>query len=488
MSDELLRKIIPLLLLLLIICFNSSPSFAASVVGEDIPMSSEWRIPSTEDLPSMLKRAGILVGTTYSLTNFFFLPNGEKHGFEYSLLKEYEAFLNRKRSRWDIPVVISFLPMPHDKLIPALLGGYCDIVAAGLTITPQRYMLADFTDPYLTGISEVIVTHKSVTGVASFMDLAGKEIYVRRSSSYYSSLVGINGKLKARNLPLIRIKEADETLATESILEMVNAGIVKITVADSHLAELWSKVLPDIEVHKDVKVRKDGSLAWMIRKNNPLLKESLNKFIRAHRKGTFKGNIYFERYFKDTRWIRNPLSKKTRERLARYETWFKKYGRIYGIDWRLLISLAFHESGLDHSKRSPSGAIGLMQVMPELARDKRIAIRDIHLPENNIHASTKYLALLRDKYFSKPGIGPDARLRFALAAYNAGPSKVEKIRRRAKRMGYDPSRWFGNCEVAALREVGQETVLYVRNINIYYIALRLSEPYMKEAHESRGGL
>jgi len=411
----------------------------------------------------------------------FFLPDGQKHGFEYSLLKEYEGFLNKKRSRWEIPVVISFLPMPHDKLIPALLKGYCDIAAAGLTITPQRYRLADFTKPYLTGISEVVVSHRDAGEMGRVEDLAGREVYVRESSSYYSSLLGINAKLKARNLPPIKIIKADEFLATESILEMVNAGIIQITVADSHLAELWSKVLGDIRVHEGVAVRQDGSLAWMVRKSNPLLKESLNRFIKSHKIGTFKGNIYFDRYFKDTKWINNPLKRKTHEKMSRYERWFKKYGALYGIDWRLLSSLAFYESGFDHSKRSPSGAIGLMQIMPGLAQDQRIGIRDIHVPENNIHAGAKYLALLRDTYFSEPGIGPDDRLRFALAAYNAGPSRIRRIRQRAKRMGYDPDRWFGNCEVAALREVGQEPVLYVRNINIYYIALKLSEPYMKES-------
>ena len=106
------------------------PSSVLSVVDKEIPMSSEWRVPTTHDLPEIIKRTGIFVGTTYSRTNFSFREDGRKYGFEYSLLKEYEAYLNRRRSSKDLPVVMAFVPMPHDRLIPALLEGFCDISAA----------------------------------------------------------------------------------------------------------------------------------------------------------------------------------------------------------------------------------------------------------------------------------------------------------------------------------------------------------------------
>jgi membrane-bound lytic murein transglycosylase MltF len=117
-----------------------------------------------------------------------------------------------------------------------------------------------------------------------------------------------------------------------------------------------------------------------------------------------------------------------------------------------------------------------MQVLPDLGQDRRIRINDVHLPENNIHTGVKYLALLRDNYFTSPDIAPDDQLRFALAAYNAGPRKVQDIRKTAAKTGFNPNRWFGNCEVAALQVVGQETVRYVRDINVYYVSLKLAFP------------
>ncbi len=86
----------------------------------------------------------------------------------------------------------------------------------------------------------------------------------------------------------------------------------------------------------------------------------------------------------------------------------------------------------------------------------------------------KYLAYLRERYFSDPELTEADRFAFTWAAYNAGPNKVRKMRARAKEMELDPDKWFQNVEYAALRIVGQETVTYVANIYKYYIAYALS--------------
>ena len=211
----------------------------------------------------------------------------------------------------------------------------------------------------------------------------------------------------------------------------------------------------------------------MVRKNNPELKESLNKFIRTHRKGTLLGNIYFNRYYKNTKWIKNPLSNREQKNLLRHMELFKKYSEQYGFDWMLIMAMAYQESGLEHKKKSPAGAIGIMQVRPLTASDKNISIKNVHLLENNIHAGVKYLAFLRDRYFKDTDIRERDRVRFTLAAYNAGPAKIQKARKLAQKMGMDPNRWFRNVEIAALKLIGQETVRYVSNINKYYVIFRL---------------
>jgi membrane-bound lytic murein transglycosylase MltF len=103
----------------------------------------------------------------------------------------------------------------------------------------------------------------------------------------------------------------------------------------------------------------------------------------------------------------------------------------------------------------------------------RVKVANVQDLEANIHAGTRYLAILRDRYFDDPGLSEENRLAFSWAAYNAGPARVRSMRKRAARMGLDPDRWFGNVEHAALATVGQETVRYVGNVYKYYVAYRL---------------
>ncbi len=452
----------------LLLCLVS-PSYGRDMF-DDIPLAAHLKERYTQDLPELVKRRHIRVLTTFNRTNFF-IADSRTYGFEYSLLRDYEKFINRGIKRQELRITLEFIPVSRDRLIPLLLEGYGDIAAAGLTITAKRLKKVDFTTPYLKDVDEVVVVHRSVEGIEKARDLSGKSVYVRRTSSYHESLKLLNSRLTLMGLKPVRVVAADESLETEDILEMVNTGAIKITIADSHIARIWSKVFKNIRVLEDATIREGGKIAWMVRKDSPLLKESLNRFIKSHRKGTRIGNIYFNRYFKNTRWIKNPLDKD----IARkpYVRLFKKYGKKYGFDWLFLMAVAYQESGLDQKKRSPSGATGIMQVRPATARDRNIRIKRIHLLENNIHAGTKYLAFLRDRYFSDPSLKERDRLRLTLAAYNAGPVKIRKARLAAKKMGLDPNRWFRNVEIAVLKAIGQETVQYVSNINKYYILYKL---------------
>jgi membrane-bound lytic murein transglycosylase MltF len=157
------------------------------------------------------------------------------------------------------------------------------------------------------------------------------------------------------------------------------------------------------------------------------------------------------------------------QNFLKYKDLFQKYANQYGFDWLLIAALAYQESGLDNNKKNKSGAVGIMQVLPSTGNDKNIRISKVHLLENNIHAGVKYLAFLRNRYFSDPQIQPRNQVRFALASYNAGPAKINRARTLAKEMGLDSTRWFRNVELAALKLIGQETVRYVSNINKYYV-------------------
>jgi membrane-bound lytic murein transglycosylase MltF len=427
---------------------------------------------STADLSAMRKRGVIRVLVTYKKTDYF-VVRGQQRGFEYELMEQYERFINKANNRGQLHFDIVYIPVPFDSLIPSLVAGRGDIAAAGLTITPERQKRVAFTTPYVQDVSEVVVTHKSDSSIRSTDDLSGRIVYVLSGSSYVQHLTELSEKFKKQGRPPVYVVESDPYLATEDILELVNAGIVDLTVADDHIARLWANVLPDITVHESISVNASGNIAWAVRKNNPELLANLNDFIHNHRKGTELGNVLFKRYYENTHWIQNPLSESSRLKLEKYYALFQKYAGEYNFDWLLIAALAFQESRLNPKKKSRRGAVGIMQIKPSTAKDKNVRIKDINKTENNVHAGVKYLAFLRDRYFASPDIEDGSRVHFSLAAYNAGPAKVREMRAKTKEMGLDPNVWFRNVERAAQQMVGSETTRYVANIYKYYLAYTL---------------
>jgi membrane-bound lytic murein transglycosylase MltF len=113
-----------------------------------------------------------------------------------------------------------------------------------------------------------------------------------------------------------------------------------------------------------------------------------------------------------------------------------------------------------------------MQVMPKYAAAKPINIFHVDQPEPNIRAGVKMLHNITVTYFDDPEIDATNKTLMTFAAYNAGPARVAKLRRMAKEQGLNPNVWFGNVELMAAKDIGQETVQYVSNIFKYYVAYK----------------
>ncbi len=422
----------------------------------------------TGDLPEITERGLLRVLISYSRTNYF-LDFGTARGFEYELLRQYEKHLNEGR-RVGNRIIVVFIPVPLENLLSDLADGKGDIAAGGLTVTAGRAKKVAFAQPYLPNVREIVVSDGRAQPLESFADLGGRKVWVRKGSSYAEHLRSLSEQLRANGQPAIEVVDAPAYLATEDLLELVNAGVFDYTVTDEHIATAWAGALPNIRVHHELAVHSGGAIAWAVRTDNPELKASLDGFVRTIKKGTLLGNMFFKRYFSDSKWITNPLSKADQQRLEELSGLFQKYGKIYGFDWLALAAMAYQESGLDQGQRSRAGAVGVMQIRPSTAADKNVGITPIDTVDKNIHAGTKYLAFLRDRYFADPEIPDGARLDFTLAAYNAGPARVASLRREAATKGYDPNLWFGNVESIAAVRIGRETVTYVSNINKYYMA------------------
>jgi len=405
----------------------------------------------------------------------FFYFNGMPRGIVTELLVELQAEINADLGRRYSQVEVIPMPISRDRLIPALISGRADLIAADITITEGRSELVDFSLPLVTNIDEIVVFAPGIgADVGSIDDLSGRAIYVRKSSSYFEHLVELNDDFRERGLDGMRITAANELLRSQDILEMVNAGMIDATVIDSYKANYWSDIFPDMQARADLVVHEGGELAWVIRKDSPLMKVAIDKFARGNRQGTLLGNVLIERYMENLHWVRNATSDNEFQRLRPVLELFRASGEENNLDPLMLAAQAYQESELDHSKVSPVGAVGIMQVKPATAADRNVGIDDISSPADNIRAGAKYMRFMMDRYFSDPGMDELQAWFFALAAYNAGPARVEQMRRQAAAEGHDPNRWVDNVELIAARKIGRETVRYVRNIFKYYIAYRLA--------------
>ena len=456
------------------------PQKASAALTKDDEDVSEFIIPAPDawkgDFDGMKDRGRIRILVPPSKT-FFFYDKARSLGTAADLGRAFEAWINKKYKLNTFKIHVVFLPTRRDQLFRALNEGYGDIAMGNLTITPERLKQVDFSDPVADKVKEVVVTGPKAPALHKIEDLGGKEIYVRRSSSYHEHLLGLNRRLKKK----IILKAAEEDLEDEDLLEMVNAGLLPLAIVDDHKAEFWAQVFDSIKVRTDLAVNTGGRIASAVRKNSPLLLAELNAFIHSHVKKTGLINVLLQRYLKSTRYVKNATAQKEMQKYHDAMELFKKYGEKYNFDHLMLLAQGYQESGLEQSAKSPRGAVGIMQLLPSTAEGPPISIQDVDTSEeNNVHAGVKYLRWLADNFVNDPQIDAKNRTLMVFAGYNAGPGNLRKFRKVAEKSGLDPNIWFGNVEQAAAKVVGRETVHYVANIYKYYIAYRLWEEHHKE--------
>jgi membrane-bound lytic murein transglycosylase MltF len=426
----------------------------------------------TFDLDSLVARRIIRVLVVPSRI-LYFVDGARQRGASYEAGHEFEQQLNRKLRTGALPVELVFIPVARDQLISRLAEGRGELAIGDITVTPDRRRLVDFSEPIFTGVREVVVTGPGAPPLHSVEDLAGQEVFVRASSSFAESIRRLNAEWKGRGLRPITIRPADENLEDGDILELVNAGLVPITVVDSFNAAVYAPDLSDVTVRNDLAVATGGTLAWAMRKGTPELRAAVNEFVREHRVGTTFGNVLVRRYFRENRWLHNPAKPDDQRRFDAVAPAFRKYSAEFGLDPLLLLAQGYQESGLDQRRKSHAGAVGVMQIKPSTAAGPPIGITHVERLDSNVRAGAKYLRFVIDRYFQDSAMTPLDRQVFAIAAYNAGPARIAGLRRRAAAEGLDPNRWLRNVDLIAAREIGRETVDYVGNIYKYYLAYSL---------------
>ncbi len=393
-----------------------------------------------------IRASGQLRMLTLSSPVTWYLWRGEQLGFEYELMR-----LFADANDLDLSVRVA---RDHGELMEELIAGSGDVVAAGWAETParrERGLL--FTSSYME-VQETFVTRDKP--IATVGDLAGRAVTVPPSTSYVNTLAGLEGDFEVVELDL----------PSDRILERVAEGEIGITLVDSHRAQLAATFDPRLLL--GLALEPSRRLVWAVAPGRVELRRRLDDFLRAGHRG-YDFNVLINKYFVNSRrQARLERERVTDDQLSPWDGIVERVAAREGFDWRLIVSQMYQESGFDPEEVSFAGARGLMQVMPATSRELGVDPDRLFEPEVGIDAGVRYLAWNRERF---PNLPPGEQLWFALASYNAGYGHVADGRRLARRLGLDPSLWFGNVEEAMLRlaepEYAREAVYgYVRGSEV----------------------
>jgi membrane-bound lytic murein transglycosylase MltF len=440
----------------------------------------------TDDLDGMVKRQNIRALVMINPIGFFY-SGGQPMGVNYEALRDFESFVNQKMRSRAIKVEITFIPMRPDQVEAALEQGVGDLIAYALVVTPERQQRVAFTVPLENDVKQIVVSGPKFGTVSNLDGLGGKQIYVNPLTVNYQKLLELNSRLQKEGKPPIVLKAADKDLQDDDLLQMVNAGLIPATVTNEARARLWSQVLPRLVAHSDLTIANGEQVAWALRKNNPQLKKLLDEFIAPRAAGSSFGNTLLRRYLQNTKWVMDSTSPQELKKFVALRALFERYAGQYDFDYLMIMAQGYQESRLDQDTRNPSGAVGIMQVIPKDAAASPIDVGNVSTAANNILAGVKMLRNIEDHYLNDPRINPVDKTLMAFASYNAGPNRIARLRKQAAQRGLDPDKWFDNVELMVAKDIGQETVTYVDNVYKYYIAykLALEQKRLQDSAEQR---
>ena len=427
--------------------------------------------PFTGDADELVKRRVVRIGVAFNRT-FYFVDRGKPRGIAYEYGQFMQERLNQHyRTGNSNKIHVIFLPLPREMLLPALIDGRVDLVAAQVPVTRELQQHVAFSDPTRMNVRQILVTAPGAPAVSSIEDLAGKEVFAREFGGYAQSVRALNERFKSQGRPPVVIREPPPNLEDDDLLEMVNAGLLPAVVVDDYLAVFWKKVFRHLIIHDSIALHTGGTLAIAVRRSNPQLLSALNTFLGKYGLGTAFGNRIERQYLVNATYAKSATSVQERKSFLRVVGLFRKYSDRYKMDFLLMAAQGYQESGLKQDARSPVGAIGVMQIMPETG--KLLKVGDITQLEPNIHAGVKHMRSLMNTFFENEPMDDLNKGLFTFAAYNAGGGRVRQLRQEAEQRGLNPNVWFGNVEQIASERIGRETVTYVANIFKYYVAYRL---------------
>lgn len=431
--------------------------------------------PVDFDLAKIIERGKLIAILDNSSTSYY-IYKGRPMGYEYELLKKLCKQLDVK-----LEIIVT---ADIDEAFYKLNLGEADIIAYNLTVTRQRMDLAAFTQPL--GLERQVLVQRLPENwrtqkqheiesqlIRNPLDLAGKEITVRKASAFVDRLVNLSDEIGGE----IVIVEDFEDVETETLIKKVAEGEIQYTVADENIARLLTYYYSNIDIGTVISFPQKK--AWAVRKNAPELLEAVDEWLENIKKGP-ELNMLYNKYFNNVQNAQLRLRAQLRHgvlQVSPYDDLLKSAAKELGWDWRLLAAQAYQESRFDANAESWAGAVGIMQLIPSTA--ELYGASDPYNPKQSIEAGTRYLKWL-DNFWKDKVPDDEERIKFVLASYNVGQGHVLDAYRLAEKYNKDPQKWEDNVEYFVQQKSysqyyndsvvksgycrGTEPVNYVKNI------------------------
>ncbi|MBN2660807.1 MAG: transporter substrate-binding domain-containing protein [Tannerellaceae bacterium] len=383
------------------------------------------------DLPQLKVKGELTAVTLYSSTSYFQYKM-QPMGYEYDLVRDFARSQGLKLT---IKVAENIT-----KLTEMLIAGEADIVAYPVPVTNNLRQEVSFCGR--EDLSTQVLVQRSNKGDTLIKDvtqLIGKSVYVRQGTKYHERLSNLDlelgGGIQINNI------ENDSTTA-EDLIEMVSTGQIPYTVSDDKTARLNKTYYNNIDISLKVSFLQRSS--WAVRKGSPLLAKAVNEWA-TDKTSDFNFKAITKRYFELSKIPEQvAISKIIKGHISPYDHFFKKYAERIDLDWRLLASISYQESHFDPLSISWAGAEGLMGIMPNTARGLGVSSHELKNPEIGIKTGTECFRRFRQGFSEISN--EEEKLKFTLAAYNAGIGHVYDAQRLARKYGKDPTKWDGNVD------------------------------------------
>jgi len=424
------------------------------------------------DLAQILAKGKITVVTDYTSTNYF-LYKGEPMGYQFEMLRNLAAHLGVK---------LELITENNlDKSFEMLEKREVDIIANNLTVTASRKVRFSFTNPHgqprqvlVQRKPKLIEFSQKSSMIRNPIDLADRIVYVQKGSASTERLKNL---AEETGVKIITVEMPN--YEAEQLIELVANGEIDYTVTDENIARVQSALYDNIDYETPVSFPQN--LAWAIHPDAPDLLAKVNDWLASFTK-TAEYRVIKNRYFDNpalARMMQSDYFYVHSGRISMYDDQLKSVSEDLKWDWRLLASLIYQESKFRHDAKSPSGAYGLMQFMPQTA--KHFGIDHEANADVQLETGVRYLKWLEDRMDDNK-IPHEEKIKFVLAAYNAGIGHVIDARNLARKYGRDPNVWENNVDyfIQNKSEFYRDTVVrfgYLRGDETYRYVYEILDRY-----------